>query len=330
MCGWRVRSHPDGTWICPEEKFEGRLPSLFRLDAVADATSAAQPERYEILRRWTPQDPAISRADPLETLRTAEELTQDHTLENYWVRFRLRFMTLPDAQIPDYARPVFTDVAELHKGATLWAVGFTERLKNRLATIRALFAASQDPDFLSRPREILLFPGAQGLLRSQMYGFPAYVEPALLIASPWLLGMSSYRHGGSLVVLFGESVPGFRPVQAPELVNILRPLAFPSTPSRSFGRPVVETGQDVAVLAGGSKESTRCSRSRLIPPRTGMPRVRTTRQLTWARSSALSAYSTRFRACLRTRGGTTSSGLCSSSMSWTSSRGCNWVDGSSS
>ncbi|HEX9015003.1 MAG TPA: hypothetical protein VF960_03255 [Chloroflexota bacterium] len=81
------------------------------------------------------------------------------------------------------------------------------------------------------PGEIRLFPAAQGLLRSQMMGFAAYIDPCLMAVSPWLLGMSAFRVGGQLIVLFGTPIAGFRQAQAPEILNILRPLSFPATPA---------------------------------------------------------------------------------------------------
>jgi len=84
-------------------------------------------------------------------------------------------------------------------------------------------------------------------MRSQVLGFPAYIEPGLMTLTPWLTGISTYRVGGSLVVMFGSPVAGFRQVQAPELLNLYRPNAYPTLGPRSAPADVSSESAEAAL-----------------------------------------------------------------------------------
>lgn len=248
-CGWKTRQNADHISVCLQERYGRRRPHLVRLTRLADATNARDPAPYRhFVDTWQAQDSIRNVTDASGDSSPLHEALQADSTEDAWVAFRLRFMTLPDRELPAFVQAEFRSIVQNFPGASLWAIDFDERLTWRIATARTLFAASADPAFLARPRQgSLLFPAALGFMRSLMYGMAAYTEPILLVAAPWLLGMSSYRLGGSVVVLFGDAQPGFRPVQAPELLQILRPNAFLNAARPAF-RPDVAPIQAASAL----------------------------------------------------------------------------------
>ena len=64
---------------------------------------------------------------------------------------------------------------------------------------------------------------------SLTFGLNAFLEPMLLPASPWIIGMNSARRGGNAVVMFGRAEAGFAPGEAAETLNLLKPRKAPRT-----------------------------------------------------------------------------------------------------
>lgn len=62
---------------------------------------------HEFLSRWLSRDGVLPHASREPVFDRVAELTADPTLENYWVRFRLRLMALSDLSLPEYARTIF-------------------------------------------------------------------------------------------------------------------------------------------------------------------------------------------------------------------------------
>ena len=65
--------------------------------------------------------------------------------------------------------------------------------------------------------------------------------------APWLTGISSYRVGGNLIVLFGSPIAGFRNIQAPELLNLYRPNSYPTIGPRPAPVDVSSQGTEAAL-----------------------------------------------------------------------------------
>lgn len=221
--GWRVRNVRGEVWVRTIESYESRRPDLFRLTKLADVRTAARDRSWEPLARLRGQDsiqsPEVRQA--ISNLREVREPTQP---EDPLVAFRLQFMTVPDAAVATFAQQTFVQMISAWPAASAWLVEFADSLQGRLGAARALFAADATPLNLElAPVGLRLFPAGLSFMRSQLLGFPAYLEPALLTLSPWLAGISSYRVGGSLIFLFGAPLPGLRHgVQAPEPIDVFR------------------------------------------------------------------------------------------------------------
>ncbi|MDA8201485.1 MAG: hypothetical protein M0Z49_01735 [Chloroflexi bacterium] len=220
---WRVRRMRGAVWVRTIESYESRRPDLFRLTKLADASTAARDRSWEPLAKLREQD-SIQSPDlrlAISNLREVREPTQP---EDPLVAFRLQFMTVPDEAVATFAQQTFVQMITAWPAAGAWLVEFADALQGRLGAARALFAAGVTPLNLElAPVSLRLFPAGLSFMRSQLLGFPAYLEPALLTLSPWLAGISSYRVGGSLVFLFGVPLPGLRQgVQAPEPIDVFR------------------------------------------------------------------------------------------------------------
>lgn len=242
---WQLRRRSDGNWVRTTESYQHTGLELFRLRRLAPSSEPAK--GWGLLARLPGQDQLQSQA-VRNTIASLREVRAPSDPQDPWVAFRLLFMTLPDAQVVPFGRSQFEQLLVTSPDASAWLVEFTDILQGRLAAARALFGARDDRHIepsLIGPR---LFPAGMSFMRSQLLGFPAYLEPALLTLSPWLTGVSSYRVGGSLVFLFGRPLPGLRPdTQAPEMIDLFKPHGFP-TAGRSAEPPTVAASEIEAAL----------------------------------------------------------------------------------
>jgi hypothetical protein len=231
--GWRWRQSGDGLLVTPEENYQRTRPELFTLTRLADASNFQDPSAWTPVSRLQPQDRYQSE-DIRRAIESLPEVSNPSGLEDAWVALRLLFTVRPDKEVADFVREQFTEIVKVVPAASAWLIEFSGVLQARLSAARALFAAEVTPATLSAHTDrVALFPGGMNFMRSQMLGFQAYVQPGLMTLSPWLTGISSYRVGGSLVILFGSPVAGFRQVQAPELLNLYRPNSYPTLSPRS-------------------------------------------------------------------------------------------------
>lgn len=245
LAGWEVRRDGGDLRVCVSERYRGERSRLFRLTRLADASNASDPSAYDPFRRWSPQDSLNASSVSLPPL---PELVDPKTVEDFWTAFQLRFLTLPDAAIPDYTREVFSALVGSMPSASIWSVSFESRLTWRLAAARTLFAAQATPEVLeSAAPESRMFPASMAFLRSQGLGFDAYLEPPLVAVAPWIAGVSSHRRGGAVIILFGEAAAGFRDVQTPELLHLFKPSGFAHS-AESMPRPTFEAASAEAAL----------------------------------------------------------------------------------
>lgn len=227
-CGWRVRERADGLWVCPIEAYDRSRPGLIKLTRLANAAAAGDISSYQPVARWRGQDSVGLAGIDLNRVR---EVASPSSMEDVWVAFRLRFMTAHDADAPGVLGQFFSEIAQQHRRASVWALAFDPRLEWRIASVRVLFGAEANPDFLSPPDDgPKLFAAAESFMGSLPYGLRSFVEPLALTLAPWLTGMVATRLGGAAVVLFGEPIPGIRSVRAPEGLHVLKPQGLASEP----------------------------------------------------------------------------------------------------
>jgi hypothetical protein len=231
LAHWRVReSSAGGFEVAADERYENRLPQLLRLKRVADAANAADDAAYRTFDGWEPQD-RYGSADIRARVEALREVVEPTSATDAWTSFRLRMSTMRDEEVGPYLRSFFPTVIEQMPSASLWAVEVDPSLHWRVAAARLLFAAQQAPDLLASASSgtgRLATPS--DLMPSLSFGLHAFVEPMLLPASPWIIGMNAVRHGGHVVVLFGRAEAGFSASQAPETLNLLQPRRAPRQP----------------------------------------------------------------------------------------------------
>lgn len=233
---WRVRRSPDGPLVSTVESYEHRELSLVHLTRLATAANAADSEAYESLSRWQPQDSFGPHA-MTETIRGLPEVREPASATDAFVGLRLQFMTVPDREVPGLVQAMFVPLATQMPNAAIWAMEFDAALRWRVAAVRMLFGAREHPEVLGEVQRLGgRLPTPTALLPSLGFGLDAFTEPALLPASPWILGMNAIRAGGQIVVLFGDAFPGFTGKQADDALGLLRGR---SAVARSTPRPMV-------------------------------------------------------------------------------------------
>jgi hypothetical protein len=186
------------------------------------------------MSRWQGQDPWREQ-EIASRVSTLEEVRNPTSPTDAFVSFRLQFLTVPDRDLAAFTREFYSQLSEQLGESSLWLVEFQPALRWRIAAVRMLFGAKEHPELLAQthaggPR----LPTPMALLPSLGFGFDAFVEPALLPTSPWILGMNGIRADGQVIVMFGDSQPGFTGKQANDPLDILRGR---SPVTRSWSRP---------------------------------------------------------------------------------------------
>jgi hypothetical protein len=221
-CGWRVRQRSGQFQVATNERYSAEPPRLLNLVKVADANNAAATEPYRRFGVWPPQDPYGS-TELAAKVQQLPEVREPRDNVDAWAGFRLQFMTIADAHVGSYLRDIFRDVCATFPDASLWAIEIAPEFQWRVAAVRALFSAREAPEILTAAdASEMRFISSQGLAMSWTFGLGVFTEPLLLAASPWLAGMSSYRVGGTAVILFGKQQPGFVDRQATEVLDLFR------------------------------------------------------------------------------------------------------------
>ena len=237
LCDWQVRERDGLIQVATSERYRDQAPQLIRLRRLADISNAAELDAYRSLDSWPAQD-QFGVTDLVEQIKGLPEVGDPRSARDAWTQFRLLVATLPDREVADYVRRHFLSVVSQIRTASVWAIDVDPRLTWRIATARMLFSAAEAPEVLERAVRdgVRGFPAPMGLMPSFAYGMNALVEPVLLPAAPWILGMNGVRRGGHVLILFGKVEPGFEAVQAPETIDLLHARSMAS-PRRPVARP---------------------------------------------------------------------------------------------
>lgn len=235
-CDWVVRQRDGVLQVAAAERYWDRVPQFLTLNLIADNTNADDPHAYASLGRWPRQDQYLG-PTVTDRIKEVREVKDPKSAKDSWTSFRLQFATLPDRELPAFLHGLFPQITASLPTATLWAIDIAPAVTWRIAAARMLFSAQQSPELLNRAADARGFPAPMGLMPSFAYGLNCLVEPLLLPAAPWIVGMNSYRQGGHVVVMFGTAEAGFGTDQVPEIIDLLR--ARTMTSSRvPVGRPV--------------------------------------------------------------------------------------------
>lgn len=249
LAGWRVRRTTGQLRVTTQERYEGVTPQLIRLRRIADQGSADDPRQYEPFRNWIPQAD-FAPAGILGQVLSLPEVKAPANVVDAWLAFRLQFMAMPDADVPGYMRDLFSQAVKTSPRATLWSIEIDPRFRWRVVAVRALFAARETPEVLKRDpasEEGLRFFSSQGLSQAWSYGQAVFFEPILLAAAPWISGISSYRAGGTAVILFGGLQSAFSGKQATEGLDLFQAGAM-ARPRAGSTAPEFEAAQYEAAL----------------------------------------------------------------------------------
>jgi hypothetical protein len=231
LARWQLRRAEGGGFeVASQERYESRVPDLLRLERLADSRNAADPAAYDKFGRWQPHD-TLGTAELRSRVASMREVTNPQSPTDAWVSFRLQFSTIGDGELAAYLGDVFPNIVAQIPTASLWAVHFDPSLSWRVAAVRMLFAAEASPEILDTVAKGQgRLPSPVDLMPSLTYGLNAFLEPMLLPASPWIVGMNSARRGGNAIVMFGRAEAGFEPNEAAETLNLLKPRRAPRNP----------------------------------------------------------------------------------------------------
>lgn len=224
-CGWELREDASGMRIILEENYYNRSPQLVvpRLVGVAPGNIIDR----EAVASWPPHDPYIEDDHALldEHLRN---LVGSGTREDFWAAFGLAAKGVADAEVPEFLQVLLQRMHTDMPDASVWAVSIDPKVFWRFGAIRSLFAGLETPEVLERsPEEPFAgFQAGVGLQHGTMFGLQPFLDVAMLVAAPWLLGIGSARRGGYLAALFGTREIGRRQVPAAEMLQLYYPPSF--------------------------------------------------------------------------------------------------------
>jgi len=139
-------------------------------------------------------------------------------MEDWLYCWGLMILVAPDSEFPRLVREAFAASVRGLPQASLWVVNVESRFRWRAAFVRVLFGALETPELMDRtPEAFEGFPAGREFSISD-FSLDNLISPALVVTSPWVLGVSSARLGGVVAMLFGELLNGIRsdsPVTAP-------------------------------------------------------------------------------------------------------------------
>lgn len=219
---WRVRHDGSDTLVATEERYQEAPPNLLRLRLLATAETSTDARLYEPLGKWRKQDD-VREETVAARVQQLSEITDPRTTADAFAALRLQIATARDAALPGLTRASFMQIASAMPQSSLWAIEFDPALSWRVAACRLLFGAREHPEQLAKVHERgerLTNPTA--LLPTLGYGLDAFIEPALLVVSPWLIGINGIRVGGELLFMFGQAAPGWTGRQADSSLELLR------------------------------------------------------------------------------------------------------------
>jgi hypothetical protein len=205
------------------------------MQKLADSKNVGDTKAYHPLSTLPGQDQWVEKywATAQSHIDTLEQMG---TPEAFWNAFKIRMTAAPDGEIAAVAKQEFARILTVMPDASLWLVSVDEKVQARLGAIRSLFIISVAPEILTSAKDFTGFKAAWGLSSTYGLGVSAMLDPALVVLCPWLLGMSTGRRGGLILVLFGQLEPGRRKPPV-EMVDLVRPRLLAPITADTLPRP---------------------------------------------------------------------------------------------
>lgn len=240
FAGFRVRQERDHWWIATEEAYRASRPKLLDLRVVIDPSSVRQAD-LGFLDRWgeLPSETEEFEASVVKEVRRL--LCSGPQLNQFLEASRLIFLTAPASQLRAWVKTALLESLRISlPGSRVAFVDYSQRVHTRSAFVRAMFAASNAPGWLSEGGQ-RGFGAMRGLTGGVFQGKSTLVDPLLAALFPWIYGVALYRLGSGFGVVLLGTVVAWRPdaqdhdlsemLQASLLVDDAPPVRLPATPS---------------------------------------------------------------------------------------------------
>jgi hypothetical protein len=233
LCGWKTRRRGGSLEACLVETYRRQPPSLLRLSRLTNAADADRSAAFQHIGRWPKLDALTSELRPM-TQAELRRLLSLESREGFWAAFQLDMQTAPDLELASRLQDWYRSMTAELPDSSLWVVDFDRWFSSRQSVVRSLFAASEAPEVLNRPSEQFAgFPAARGLMTGSGWGIVPALDLPLIVAAPWVFGITTTRIGaGTIVVLFGRPEAGRQGAVAGELLQLYRPYLL-SSPIRN-------------------------------------------------------------------------------------------------
>jgi hypothetical protein len=218
-CGWSLRRRNGLLEIRPKE---GQAYRVLTMRLLASKQNVATAGAFSFVRSWLPQDDLADKAAFEAIHRYARGQLAKGGPEK-WEGVRLVIATASDEELPVTLRAVYRDEVLPHMPEALcFGLRISPYFQSRLALVRHLVSMEGLPALHDRQRT----PGflaAYGLAGNLLVGFQPYIVPALILTSPWALGLMAFRVGGLVVFVFDHPVLLRPPSRTCGLDDLYRP-----------------------------------------------------------------------------------------------------------
>lgn len=194
---------PTDRW-CLQERYENRTPQVVRLSRVIHAKDTSDPRGYVPFEAWQPQDHYLllgARSIRISYLQATGKPA------GQWAAFMLSVLTAPDPQFIPQVKAMLERISRDFIDSRLHIATLEPTFTQRLAAVRGLFAAEHTPEVLER-KPFQGFPAARGLIADLQSGLRSYISLILLGRMPFVLGVTTSRSNGLIILNFGHPLEG--------------------------------------------------------------------------------------------------------------------------
>lgn len=221
--GWRFRDDGGRHHICLEERYLGTTPRVMTLEHTIHAGTASDPSQYKVLEKWAPQDHYLTAAR--EVYPYLKRLESTGRAAGRWAAFMLAVLSVPDRALIPQVQSMFEEISREFPEARLHVCRMEPTFNQRMAAVRGLFTAQHTPEVLER-RPFEGFPSSRGLIADLQSGLRSYISPLLLGRMPFVLGVTTSRSNGLLILNFGRALEGVEDMGYSGLYQLFVPSNF--------------------------------------------------------------------------------------------------------
>jgi hypothetical protein len=250
LCDWEFRKvDPEFTDVRTREGYRHLAPTLISLFKVASIETADNKTGFDRVGRWWPQD-SYDKSGQLAArgMSEVQRLIALGERVATWEAFRLGITAGSDKDWIPFLAANFERIGEELPAASIWAVEHSRMLYSRHHIVQTLFGAEATPELLVNPDlSAQVFRAGSGLLGEQ-YHVGHLIEPALVVHSPWVIGIQGSRMAGLVVLIFGGLESGRPSGSTADLINLFRPRLM-SSPMGNVGQPAYSAADGEELLA---------------------------------------------------------------------------------